>query len=105
MSSAAVPTVKDKELVAYGLVEAASVNSFADFKTSNFDESKVTPEKAKKDFVNTFICHLIFYSFYCIAIAVHIFIDLGLRAFLKNKLSNFIGPSKKAVVDKSLSFA
>ena len=60
MTSTAAPTVKDQELVSSGLVESASVNSFADFIPSKLNQKEIITEKEENDFINTFICHLIF---------------------------------------------
>ena len=103
MTTTAAPTVKDQELVSFGLVESASVNSITDFTPSKLNESKVTAEK--EDFVNTFICHLIFYAFFCVSLFLYILIDLGFGSFLKNKLTQLIGLGKKAVIDDSPVFA
>ena len=63
--TAAAPTVKDQELMPQGLVESASVNSFADFVSASLHETEANKEKEVNDFINTFICHLIFYAFFC----------------------------------------
>ena len=95
-------TVKDKELVSFGLVEAASVNSISDFNSPNVNQSKLNKEKEKEDFINTFICHLIFYTFFCVAIVLHILIDLGLGSFIKNNFVKVFGMGKKTVFEKPL---
>ena len=105
MTSTAAPTVKDHELVKYGLVESASVNSITDFKPSKLYESKPISEKGNEDFSNIFICHLIFYAFYCVALLFHILIDFGLGSFLKEKFLKIIGLGKKTVFSKSPAFA
>ena len=102
-TTAAAPTVKDQELLSVGLVESASVNSITDFTPSKLNESKVTAEK--EDFVNTFICHLIFYAFFCVSLFLYIFIDLGFGSFLKNKFTQLIGFGKKAVIEGTPVFA
>ena len=105
MTATATPTVKDQELMSYGLVESASVNSFADFIPSKSNESKVTIKKTKDDFKNTFICHLIFYAFLCISLVLYIFIDLGLGNFLKNKFVHLMAHENKTVIEKTTAFA
>ena len=109
MTTTATPTVKDQELVSFGLVESASVNSFADFIPSEFTESQVANHQHKdnetEDFKNIFICHLIFYAFLCISIVLHILIDLGLRSFIKKQFLNFMNFGKKTIFEKSPSFA
>ena len=103
MTATAAPTVKDQELVAFGLVEAASVNSISDFTPSNLNGSKST--SVNEDFVNTFICHLIFYAFFCVALVLHILIDLGLWSFIENKFTQLKAIGKKTFFEKSPAFA
>tara|TARA_Y100001968_G_scaffold287725_1_gene289392 strand:+ start:71 stop:388 length:318 start_codon:yes stop_codon:yes gene_type:complete len=105
MTATAAPTVKDQELISYGLVESASVNSFADFIPSKLNESQVTADMGNDDFSYTFICHLIFYAFFCISLVLHILIDLGLGSFLKNKFEQLILMGKKTVYEKRPAFA
>ena len=99
MTAIAAPTVKDKELRPFGLVESASVNSFADFVPANMNE------KEKIDFINIFICHLIFYAVFCISLVLHILIDLGLGSFVKNKFLQLIEIAKNTLVEKNPAFA
>ncbi len=104
MTATAVPTIKDQELMPFGLVESASVNSFADFVSSNLNE----PEENKaneSDFINIFICHLIFYAFFCISLVLHILIDLGLGSFVKNKFLQLFEIAKNSIDEKKPAFA
>jgi len=103
MTATAAPTVKDQELVSFGLVESASVNSINDFIPSKLNESEVSSEKS--DFVNTFICHVIFYAIFCVSLVLHILIDLGLGSFIKNKFVQLIGPVRNNPAPKSPVFA
>ena len=105
MTATAVPTVKDQELRPHGLVESASVNSFADFVSSNLNETKVNNEKKKNEFINTFICHLIFYAVFCISLVLHILIDLGLASFVKNQFHQLIEIAKNTFIVKNPAFA
>ena len=109
MTTTAAPTVNDQKLVSLGLVESASVNSIADFIPSKFDEGQLTTEydieKEKKDFTNTFICHLIFYAVLCVSIVLHILIDLGLGSFIKNKFVQLMELGKKTFSEKRPAFA
>ena len=98
MTATAAPSVKDKELISFGLVESASVNSIADFIPSKSNESEVSPTKQNNDFANNFICHLIFYAFFCVALVLHILIDLGFGSFLNQKFVQLIGLVKKNVL-------
>ena len=99
------PTVKDQELVSFGLVESASVNSIYDFTPSKLNEKGIIKEQNTEVFVNTFICHLIFYAFLCVSIFLHIFIDLGLGDVIKSNLVKLISLAKKVSYDKSPAFA
>ena len=105
MTTTIAPTLKDQELMPHGLVESASVNSFADFVPSNLNETEANKEKEVNDFINTFICHLIFYAVFCISLAVHILIDLGLGSFVKNQFIQFIEIVKNTFVEKNPAFA
>ena len=105
MTSTAVPTVNEQEFILSGLVESASVNSFADFIPSKLNKKEDITEKANDDFINTFICHLIFYAFFCISLLVHIIIDLGLGSLIKKTFIFLIESTKNYSVDKSSAFA
>ncbi len=102
MTATAVPKVKDQEFMLNGLVESASVNSFADFDSSYMNE---TEAKEKNDFINIFICHLIFYAFFCISVVLHILVDFGLGSFVKNKFLQLIESAKNILVEKKTAFA
>ena len=52
MTATAPPTVKDQDLISSGLVESASVNSFADFIPSKLNEHELITEQEKNEFVN-----------------------------------------------------
>jgi len=105
MASTAAPTVKDQELVPHGLIESVSVNSFADFVSSNLNETEAKKEKEVNDFVNTFICHLIFYAVFCISLVLHILIDLGLGSFVKKQFLQLIEIAKNPGFVKNPAFA
>tara|TARA_B100001093_G_C26388280_1_gene825975 strand:- start:204 stop:545 length:342 start_codon:yes stop_codon:yes gene_type:complete len=105
MTATAASRVKDQELMPFGLVESASVNSFADFVPSNLNETEANEEMEKNDFINIFICHLIFYSVFCIALVLHILIDLGLGSFVKNQFLHLIETAKNTDVEKNPAFA
>ena len=102
MTSATAPTVKDKGLLSLGLIESASVNSISDFTHLKSNECN---SEDKEDFANTFICHLVFYTFYCVAVVLHILIDLGLGSFIKNNFAKVFGMGKKIVFEKTPAFA
>ena len=105
MTATTAATVKDQKLVSLGLVESASVNSFADFVPSALTESKAEKVKPKEDFKNIFICHLIFYAIFCVSVAMHIFIDLGFGTFVKNKFLQLMGNDEKSNFKRSPAFA
>ena len=105
MTATATPTVKDQDLISSGLVESASVNSFADFISSKPNEHELIAEQEKNEFINIFICHLIFYAVFCISLVLHILIDLGLGSFLKKTLIQFIEIAKNNFVEKEPAFA
>lgn len=105
MTATATPTVKDQDLISSGLVESASVNSFADFIPSKANEHELIAEQEKNEFVNVFICHLIFYAVFCISIVMHILIDLGLGTFIKKTFSELVELAKNNFVEKNPAFA
>ena len=107
MTSTALPTVKDQVLASYGLIESASVRSITDFNPSKLKGNEVNANYGQKteDFINTFICHLIFYAFFCVTCVIHILLDLGLGAFIKDRFSRFIGLGKQTFFSKRPAFA
>ncbi len=105
MTATAAPSVNDQELMPFGLVESASVNSFADFVPSNLIETRADKAKTENDFINIFICHLIFYGVFCISLVLHIFIDLGLGSLIKNKFVPLIEFAKNSVDEINPAFA
>ncbi len=96
---------KKQQLVSFGSVESAGVNAFADFLPSELNECQVSTEIKYEDFINTFICHMIFYAIYCLSLGLHIFIDLGLGSFIKNKFLQLIGTRGKTHIEKAPAFA
>ncbi|AIQ97504.1 hypothetical protein EW15_1412 [Prochlorococcus sp. MIT 0801] len=105
MTATAALRVKDQELMPFGSVESARVNSFGDFVPSILNETEANEEKAKNDFVNIFICHLIFYAVFCISLVLHILIDLGLGSFVKNQFLQLIENSNNKFFEKNPAFA
>ena len=105
MTAPSAPTVKDKELIPQGLVESTSANSFADFVSSNLNEKEANQENEVNDFVNTFICYLLFYAVFCISLVLHLIIDLGLGSFVKNKFLQLIEIVKNTSAVKNPAFA
>ena len=105
MTATADESVKEQELISFGFVESAGVNSIAEFVPSNLNVMETNEAKDKNDFINIFICHLIFYAVFCISLLMHILIDLGLGSFIKNKFVQFMGLVKKTNFEKKAAFA
>ncbi len=105
MTAIAAPTVKDQELISHGLIESVSVNSSTDFVSPNLNETEKNKEKDVNDFINTFICHLVFYAVFCISLVLHILIDLGLGSLVKNQFLQLIEIVKNIFVVKTPAFA
>ena len=101
----AAPTVKDQELMAFGMNESESVNSVGDFVSSDLNETQAHKGNEQNDFINIFICHLIFYSVFCISIVLYLLIDLGLGSFVKNKFIQVIQIAKSILVERNPAFA
>ncbi len=102
MTATAGSKVKDQELMPLGLVELENVNSFVVSVPSNVGEKEANKEN---DFINNFICHLIFYAVFCISLVLHIFFDLGLGAFLKNRFLQLNVIARNNLVVKNPAFA
>ena len=105
MNSTAAPTLNKQELISSGLVESASVNSFADFLPSKLNKKEDITKKENDEFINTFICHLIFYAFFCISLVLHIIIDLGLGPLIRKTFIYLIELTKNLFFEKRPSFA
>jgi len=105
MTATADESVKEQELISFGFVESAGVNSIAEFVPSNLNVMETNEAKEKNDFINIFICHLIFYAVFCISLLMHILIDLGLGSFIKNKFIQLIEITKNIFVERSPAFA
>ncbi len=105
MTATTAPRVKDQEIVSFGLVEPASVNSINDLTPSKLDQSKVIPHNRNEDFTNTIICHFIFYAIFCVSLVMHVLIDLGLGYFIRRKFLQLTGFGKKTVFEKKPAFA
>ncbi len=86
----AARTAENQELVSSEKYKSACINSFSDFAPSNSNDVKANNVNGKNDFMNIFIYHLIFYSFFCIALVLYILIDLRLGSFVKNKFLQLI---------------
>ena len=63
------------------------------------------PKQKDDDFINQFICHLIFYAFFVVSLVLYILLDLGLGSFLKNKFFQLIGLRNQALFEKAPAFA
>tara|TARA_Y100001968_G_scaffold302839_1_gene316487 strand:+ start:787 stop:1104 length:318 start_codon:yes stop_codon:yes gene_type:complete len=105
MTAPAAPTVKDQEQISSGLVESASVNSISDFIPSKLNQKKVIARKKTNEFINTFICHLIFYGIFCISLVLHVLFDLGLGSFIRKTFIMLIESAKNIFVERNPAFA
>ena len=105
MNTATASTVIDQELIPFGLVESAGVNAFADYVPSKLNETESNEEKEKNEFIDIFICHLIFYAVFCISLVLHILIDLGVGSFVKTQFLQLMENLKNNVVEKNPAFA
>ena len=85
----------DQELAQFGWVESIATNSISDFKSPKIDVEEQTTTEKESDLIDTFICHLIFYVFFCYSIFLYLFIDLGFSSFLKTKLNTLFKLQKE----------
>ena len=95
---------KDRELFLSGLLESASVNSITDFNPSRLSENELIIKKENNDFINSFICHLIFYGLLCCSLVLHILFDLGLGSFVKRIFIKLIEILRGDFVEKKPVF-
>ena len=100
LAMTATAKVRDHELPSFGFVESTTVNSINDFTPSKFNEGEMAIKKENDDFINTFFSHIIFYSIFCVSIVLHVLIDLGLGAFVKNKFFQLWGLSNQLIFHK-----
>tara|TARA_B100000700_G_C14666949_1_gene678979 strand:- start:296 stop:613 length:318 start_codon:yes stop_codon:yes gene_type:complete len=105
MNSTITKTIENQELLTSGLVDSTSLNSVCNFNSSKLSEVTLKTTNPKEDFAYTFICHLIFYAFFCVALVLHIFIDLGLGSFIKNIFVHLNGLGKNTLFEKVNAFA
>ena len=105
MTAISAPTLKDTKSVSFGFIDSATVNSISDFIPSKLSENEESVKKENNDFTNTFICHLIFYAFFCVSAVLHILIDLGLASFIKNNFTKFTQLGRHVVLKKNTAFA
>jgi len=82
--------VIDQELAQFGWIESVATNSISDFKSSKSTFGEHKTDKKQSDFINTFICHLIFYMIFCFSLFFYIVIDLGVGSFIAKKLTSLI---------------
>tara|TARA_Y100001968_G_scaffold291520_1_gene296029 strand:- start:1223 stop:1519 length:297 start_codon:yes stop_codon:yes gene_type:complete len=86
-----VQQIVDQEIAQFGWVEAIATNSINDFKSSKANIEKTSTSKNESDFIDIFICHLIFYVFFCYSLFLYVFIDLGFGSFLEEKVNKWLG--------------
>ncbi len=99
------PKVKVQEIFSSGFVESASLNSISDFTPSKCNDHEMIFKKENNDFINTFVCHLIFYAVFCISLVLFILIDLDLGSFVKKVIIYLIKFLRNNIVEKDPAFA
>ena len=85
----------DHELAQFGWVESIATNSISDFKSPKIDVEEQTTNEKETDLIDTFICHLIFYVFFCYSLFLYIFIDLDFGFFLRKKVNTLLKLQKQ----------
>ncbi len=78
-------TVIDQELAQFGWIDSVATNSISDFNSTNVEDSN---DEEKSDFIDAYICHLIFFAIYCYSLFIYIAIDLGFG--LLKKITTFM---------------
>ena len=105
MTTPSVLSLKNQEICSPKFVETTSENSIADFIPSMVGEQDTKFERNKNDFINTFICHLIFYGIFCVAIVLHVIFDLGVGTFMKKIFTQLIQIVRNNGFENNPSFA
>tara|TARA_B100001250_G_scaffold343981_1_gene312834 strand:- start:281 stop:598 length:318 start_codon:yes stop_codon:yes gene_type:complete len=85
----------DQELAQFGWVESIATNSISDFKSPKANVEELTTNKKESHLIDTFICHLFFYVFFCYSLLLYVFIDLGFVSLLKNKVNRLFKLQKE----------
>ena len=85
----------DQELAQFGWMESIATNSISDFKSPKENVAELSKDENKSDLVDMFICHLIFYVFFCYSIFLHLFIDLGFASFIEKKVNKLLQPKNQ----------
>ena len=105
MTTSTFLSVKNQEICSPKLVETTRENSIADFIPSKVGEQDTKFERNKNDFINTFICHLIFYGIFCVSIVLHVLFDLGVGTFMRKIFTQLIELLRNNGSEKNPSFA
>ena len=105
MTAINTPIVNDHKFVTFCLDESSRFNSINDLTTLRLNERKVISKTKKEDFADVFICHMIFYAVFCVALVFHILIDLGFGSFITNNTLQLLGRENKTVFENNPVFA
>tara|TARA_Y100001968_G_C18723726_1_gene421335 strand:+ start:54 stop:380 length:327 start_codon:yes stop_codon:yes gene_type:complete len=97
------PAVIDQELAQFGWIESVATNSISDFKSRKSNAFEQTTDKNNSNFIDKFICHLIFYIIFCYSFFIFIVIDLGLGSFIKNKMFSLMKLANESMSHLSLA--
>ena len=95
--------VIDQELAQFGWVESIANNSISNFKSPRINKLEKATEAKRSDFVDTFICHLIFYVIFCYSIFLYVFIDLGFGSLLGNQVTRLIKLKEKNKISSDIT--
>ena len=93
----------DQELAQFGWVESIATNSISDFQSPKANAKELRIDEKKSDFIDTFICHLIFYVVFFYSLFLYVFIDLGFGCFLENKVNALFNVQKKIELPSFIS--
>ena len=105
MTTSAILSVKNKKICSPKFVEKTSESSTSDFLPSKVGAQDTKFERNKNDFINTFICHLIFYGIFCVSIVLHVLFDLGVGTFMRKIFTQLIELLRNNGSEKNPSFA
>ena len=85
----------DQELEQFGWMESIATNSIINFKSPSLNVVQKKPDERNSDYIDSFICHIIFCVIFCYSLFIYVVIDLGLGSFVKNKVITLIKYNKR----------
>ena len=80
----------DQELEQFGWMESIATNSIINFKSPSLNVVQKKPDERNSDYIDSFICHIIFYLIFFYSLFIYVVIDLGLGSFFEKNMTTLI---------------